>query len=340
MNSYERIMTTFRHEEPDRIPITELGINPNVFRALGANSLYDFQLKIGYDLIIIRMQYRRHSIDGDYFFDELGVRFKDNNQVTPYPIEGPIKTVHDMDKLILPSTDDPYRFNYLEQAVKDLKGERAICYSTRAMFLWATELCSMEKLLTFMVTDPEFVDELLDKILDNQIQVVLNAIKMGADFILDTDDYGFNTGPLMSPKMFDRFITPRIKRFVDAVHAAGAKLIKHSDGDVNRLLDSLVAAGIDGLHSIDSKANMDLATIKKKYGDKITLIGNVDCGNLLAFGTEEDVKKEVKNCIRIAGPGGGYVLSTSNTLPLSVKPENYQAMVDCAMEFGSYPIAL
>ena len=340
MNSYERIMTTFRHEEPDRIPLTEIGAAPNVWKALGANSFYEFQQQIGYDLLVVRVQYRQHSYDGDYFYDEWGVRFKESNQFTPYPIEGPIKSVDDMDKLILPSTDDPYRFSYLEQAVKELKGEKAICFSTRAMFLWATELCSMESLLFYMVTAPDFVHELLDKILDNQIAVAQNAIQMGADFILETDDYGFNTGPLISPAMFDAFFAQRIKRYVDAVHNAGAKLIKHTDGDVNRLLDSLVATGIDALHSIDSKARMDLGELKKKYGHKITLIGNVDCGNLLAYGTKADVREAVINCIKTAGPGGGYVFSTSNAIPHSAKPENYKAMVDCAIELGAYPIRL
>jgi uroporphyrinogen decarboxylase len=241
-----------------------------------------------------------------------------------------------MSKLILPDPDDPFHFNYLEKVVKDYKGERAICFSTRACFLWAVELCGMDTMLTLMADEPEFVEDLLDKILDNQIKTVTNAIKAGADVIDDTDDFASNIGPLISPAMFKEFIVPRLTKFSDSVHAAGGKLIKHTDGNVNKILETIVYCGVDAYHSVDPTAGMVLSDVKKQYGEKITLFGNIDCGNLLMFGGREDVKQAVINCIRDAAKGGGYVLASSNTIPSSAKPDNVQAMIDYTREFGKY----
>ncbi len=336
MNSYDRIMAAFRHEEADMVPITEFGVNEKVWRALGCSSLYEWQQKAGYDMLVVRIQYKKSNDDGVYYTDEWGVRFKRNDEATGHATGHPIKGPEDIGKLILPDPDDPFHFNYLEKAVKDFKKERAICFSTRACFLWAVELCGMDNLLTLMVTDPEFVEDLLDKILDNQIKTVTNAIKAGADIIDDTDDFASGIGPLISPNMFKEFIVPRLTRFADAVHAAGGKLIKHTDGNVNKILDMIVSCGVDAYHSVDPTAGMVLADVKKQYGDKITLFGNIDCGNLLMFGNREDVKKAVIKCIRDAAKGGGYVLASSNTIPSSAKPDNVQAMIDYTREFGKY----
>ncbi|MGI6028461.1 MAG: uroporphyrinogen decarboxylase family protein [Candidatus Heteroscillospira sp.] len=340
MTSYERIMTAFRHEEADRVPITEFGVNPNVWKALGAKSLYEFQQQADYDMLVVRIKYKPIEDDGVNYTDEWGIGFKRNEEATGHATVHPIQGPQDMNKLILPPADDPYRFFYLEEAVKDWKGKKAICFSTRAMFLWAAELCGMDNLLMLMFTEPEFVEDLLDKIVENQIAVAKNAIAMGADIIDDTDDYAFNTGPLMSPDMFEDFIVPRLTRFTEAVHAAGAKIIKHSDGNMNKILGHVVSCGVDAYHSIDPTAQMDLAKVKAEYGDKITLFGNVDCGNLLTYGTPEDVRQAVRNCIKIAAPGGGYVLASSNTIPASARPENVQMMIDATREFGAYPIKL
>lgn len=340
MNGYERIMTAFRHEEADRVPITEFGVNPKVWQALGAESLYDFQVEAEYDLISVRIQHRKSNDDGVYYYDEWGVRFKRNEEATGHAVGHPISGPADMDKLVLPDPDDSFRYWYLEQAVKDFKGERAICFSTRAMFLWAAELCGMDTFLLLLAEEPEFVEELLERILENQIQVVRNAIAMGADFIDDTDDYAFNTGPLLSPSMFETYIVPRLTRFADAVHSAGGRLIKHSDGNMNKLLDLVIRCNVDAYHSIDPIAGMSLADVKQRYGNRITLFGNVDCGSLLTFGSREDVREAVRECIRIGAPGGGYVLASSNTIPASAKPENVRMMIDACREFGTYPIRL
>ena len=340
MTSRERIMLAFDHKEADTVPLTEFGVNEKVWRASGCDSLYEFQQKAGYDLISVRIKYNRFYSDERTFKDEWGIGYIDNGEATPHATSHPITGPEDIDKLVLPDPDDPFKFQYLEQLVHDYKGQKAICFSTRAFFLWATEMYGMDNLLVDMALEPEFVDELLDKICENQIAVAKNALRMGAEFVVDTDDYGSTHAPIISPEMFNKFCKSKITKFADAIHAAGGRMIKHSDGNINPLLADIVDCHIDALHSIDPTAHMNLAEVKAKYGDKITLFGNIDCGNLLTFGTEEDVYEAVKNAIKVAGPGGGYVVASSNTIPQTAKPENVQAIIDATRKYGKYPLNL
>jgi uroporphyrinogen decarboxylase len=76
--------------------------------------------------------------------------------------------------------------------------------------------------------------------------------------------------------------------------------------------------------------------MKARYGKKISLWGNIDCGNLLANGSREEVRAAVRDCIRAGASGGGFVLMSSNSIPYSAKPENYLALLEAAGEYGRY----
>jgi uroporphyrinogen decarboxylase len=104
------------------------------------------------------------------------------------------------------------------------------------------------------------------------------------------------------------------------------------------IIDIIMDSGIDCIDPIDPVAGMSLAHIKKTYGDRVSIKGNVDCANTLVYGSVEETIEETKNCIRTAAPGGGYILSSSNTIHASVKPENYLAMLDTLKKYGNYPI--
>jgi uroporphyrinogen decarboxylase len=83
---------------------------------------------------------------------------------------------------------------------------------------------------------------------------------------------------------------------------------------------------------------MDIAEVKRRYGDRVCLIGNIDCGELLSWGTPQQVTRTVRDTIRQAAPGGGYIMSSSNTIHSSVKPENYRAMIAATHHYGTYPL--
>jgi len=139
-------------------------------------------------------------------------------------------------------------------------------------------------------------------------------------------------------KYFREVIFPDLRKQVEAAHKKGLKFIKHTDGNINLLLDDL-ANIVDGLHSLDPSAGVDIGEVKAKYGDKLVLMGNVAVDSL-ARKSEKEVVEETKECIRRASPGGGHFLSSSNSWFTDAKLENCLAQVKTGRKYGKYPISV
>ena len=164
------------------------------------------------------------------------------------------------------------------------------------------------------------------------------ALERGVDGLEGGWDWASAKGPVFSPRHFRQFVFPRLKHITDLCHRYGVPYVKHTDGNVNVLLDDMIAAGVDAFQAIEPRAGMDIARLKQKYGDRLTLIGNVDCSTVLVDGPVEAVRAETARIVRTAAPGGGFLLSTSNSVHSGVKPEYYLAMLDTARQVGIYPI--
>ena len=341
MNSYERVMTALAVGEPDRVPLLEILIDPKVIRALcpQAKDQNEFEDLMDFDAVSCMVNFRRVSEwpDGTYL-DEWGVRYKPNPEVMAHPIEGPIRLPEDLRNYQPPDPDAAWRLGKLPELVHRFKGKKAVVFHQRAAFMWSVYLNGMENLLVNFLTEPDFAHQLMDKVLTANIKVARNALRAGADIIVLGDDYAGNNSPLFSPAVFKEFILPRLQKMVDVIHEEGGKVIKHSDGNLWLILDMIVNTGIDGLNPIEPIAGMDIGSVKEKYGKRLCLVGNIDCGHLLPHGSSAEVEEAVRECIRKASPGGGHIISSSNSIHASVNPENYLAMIKAVRKYGAYPI--
>jgi uroporphyrinogen decarboxylase len=149
-------------------------------------------------------------------------------------------------------------------------------------------------------------------------------------------DYCFNNGPFLSPAMFDDFVTPYLVRLVAGLREQGFYVIKHTDGNIMPILDSLVAARPHALHSLDPQGGVDLAEVKRRVGRQVCLIGNVSCA-LLDNGTDEEVRESARYALRHGMPGGGYIFSTSNCIYTGMDLQRYDLMLDVWRTEGNYP---
>jgi len=136
-------------------------------------------------------------------------------------------------------------------------------------------------------------------------------------------------------KFFKDLIFPNLRKQVQAAHKAGLKFIKHSDGNLNPILQAL--ASLDGLHSLDLTAGMDMKSVKRLYDDRLVLMGNVSVDNLCTRSVEDMV--EQTRCLRTAALGGGYIFTSSNSWYADSKFENCLAMVETGRKYGRYPIS-
>ncbi|MHA1146837.1 MAG: uroporphyrinogen decarboxylase family protein [Promethearchaeota archaeon] len=150
------------------------------------------------------------------------------------------------------------------------------------------------------------------------------------------DDLAYNSGPFISPRLFNKFFLPAYKRISNMVHKRGVKLIFHSDGDIRPLLDGLLSC-FDSLHPLQASANINIFEFKEEYGDKICLEGNVPI-ELLVHGTPKEIIDYVKKLIKLCGPGGGYILSSGNSIVPEIPYLNYYAMLSTFKKYRNYPI--
>jgi len=344
MNSAERFLTALHGEVPDRVPIFELYIHPKIIEALvpGA-TLPDFvdfmELDAISSLWMVDGTINETRIDDRTTVDEWGITWRYGAEGRA-PIEGPIKTLEDARRYIPPDPDAPHRLKTFREYVDRFKGKKAVIYQSRYGFMWAADLRRLDNFLMDLLDNPRLAYELLDIANDFAVRLALNAVRAGADVVVFGDDVAFKTGLMMSPQAFEEFLLPRFTRAVKAVQAEGALCIKHSDGNLWKILDMIVNTGVDGINPLEPIAGMDISEVKRKYGDRICLLGNIDCGELLSHGSADEVEQTVKETIRVAAPSGGYIMSSSNSIHSAVKPENYRVMIKATKRYGEYPLQL
>jgi uroporphyrinogen decarboxylase len=204
---------------------------------------------------------------------------------------------------------------------------------------------------TFAIPDGGGVVEFVERIADEPEKVKAQASRMVDDALararkfkqhgaLDgvglCADYCFNSGPFLSPAMFDEFITPYLIRLIAGYRELGFYVIKHTDGNILPILDALLAARPHALHSLDPQAGVNIADVKRRCGERVCLIGNVNCG-LLDTGTDEQVIASARDALRNGMPGGGYIFSTSNCIYTGMPLRRYELMLDVWRREGNYP---
>ena len=161
---------------------------------------------------------------------------------------------------------------------------------------------------------------------DEAKERIRRQVDAGADFFILCYDFGFNTGPFISPGHFSEFIAPYLTEIVGAVHDLGKKALLHSDGDINKLLDQIHATGVDGYQSVDPQGHMDIRAVREQFPDWV-LMGNVHCG-MLQDVDEQKIRESVRYCMKYGGAGKPYIFSTSNCIFQGMPAESYSIMLD------------
>ena len=188
-----------------------------------------------------------------------------------------------------------------------------------------------------LMDDKPFIQRLLAAATERSIQVTQRLVQAGVDAVVMDTDYCHQKGPWVSPNSFREIVFPLLKKQVDAIHAAGAYAIKHTDGNIWPILDMLVDAGIDGLHGIQPSAGVTLKSLKERYGTRLVLFGAME-GEHLIKDQPAAIKNLVREQIMEAGQGGRYVLTSSNSIQFGTPPQHYLAMLEALAEYGKYPL--
>ncbi len=367
----ERFQVSLEFEEPDVVPITDLALDPPIVEAILGKKLGGFSIiaasaddpwesahrnrvalseacvKLGFDAIpaisdyaLCKRDYTPRFIGKDRFVDEWGRIIESRPDTkTSWWIGSILETEEDVENYVAPDPEDEGRFEIARRTIEPFKDKDVIIMG-QAHSCWHMAFQArggIDKLLLDMYRRPTLAKRFCDKISDTCFGMAKLIIEGGVEVLFVTDDYADCHSTFMSPSLFGKFELPYLKRVIEYAEKRGIPVFKHSDGNLYPILDDLIAAGIKGLHPMEPGA-MDIADVKKRYGEKICILGNVDCKYVLPYGSEEDVRKDVRRCIDAAAKGGGYILESSNSIHANCKVQNIYTMVDEARKYGKYPI--
>ncbi|GIV67003.1 MAG: uroporphyrinogen decarboxylase family protein [Chloroflexota bacterium] len=376
----QRVYTALRHETPDRVP-TALGGGPYglvddlYFRLLdffqlgeavppfrqGHNISYmDDRLlsRLGTDFRYCWPAKLPNSPvipgeDENTFFDSFGQIWK---RALPYYYAGNgllqhTTNIEDIERLVRwPDPRDPSWMQGVAQRAEELQRNTPYFIVMRMVashgpFQTACDLRGTENFLTDLIEYPDFALTLLDRIttlLEGLLDAAMRAGGRWFDMIeLPGDDYAGNSGPILSPAMFRRFIKPCLARMIHTIraHKPDIKIMLHSDGAVARLIPDFIELGVDVLHPLEPLPATNISEIKQKYGDRISFLGGIDISHAM-LGSREDVIQEVKTRLAQLAEGGGYILAPANHLQADVPAENVVTLFQAAQHWGKYPLAL
>jgi uroporphyrinogen decarboxylase len=343
VNSLERVFTAINLGIPDRVPIFECTIAPRIVEAvLPGGSLEDLVEKYDLDVVYYREAYHYEpvNIPKNYFRDEWGIVMLMGEDAMPSPAEHPIQKEEDLRKFSPPDPHAPHRLARITSAVRRFKGVKPVALGMSDAFAIPWKLRGMSDFLMDLKGDPSFAKKIIDMVVEYNCELVRAAAKVGVDIIRPTDDYAFNTGPMMSPQMWKEFFQPGLKKIVDTAHEYGLKVVKHTDGLIRDLIDPLLETGIDALHPIEPLPGQSLAQFKERYGKRICLIGNINCKEVLTSEVPEIIIEDVRRSLTEGAAGGGYMIASSNSIHSAVPPKSFQIYVEAAHALGKYPLSL
>jgi uroporphyrinogen decarboxylase len=346
MTSREIVLAAFEHQEPERVPAW-CGSSVEFWeKAKRATGLADegLRLRFGDDFRRVSSVYV-----GPEFRLSPGATSR-----TPFGIERQglgygQPTSHPLSKATLAQVHsypwpDPKWMDVshiCEEAEKYGREYAVLGGEWSPFFHDAVDLLGMDVLFLKMYDEPEVVDAILQHLVDYYVEVserIFDAAGSAIDIFFIGNDFGSQRGSLISASMFRRFFMPHLTRLARLGHECGLKVMMHCCGGYAPLIPQMVEAGLDGLHAVQPSCDgMDLATLKRCFGNKILFNGGIDSHHVLIRGTPESVREETRRVLDIMKPGGGYVAGASHDSILEETPvENVLAMFDAIAEFGKY----
>lgn len=333
---FGRLRTALLCGQPDAIPVIELGIHPTMKETLlgrpvlSVSDDIEIMSRLGYDFIKIqpRIKFdlqRQVAVNA-------GNASPDRAWASEH--EGVIQTMEDFEKYPWP-TPESIDYSGFEEARRLLPDGMGLIGQYGDIFTTAWEMMGFENFAMALYEDPELVDALFEKIGGLILGMFRNMAAMDwVDALWYSDDIAYTGGLMVSPDFLRAKHFPNLAVIGDLARARNIPFLYHSDGVLWDVFNDILAAGVTSQHPIEPKS-MEIGELKKAYAGRLALCGNIDV-DLLSRGTPEQVRALTLKRIEEIGPGGGYALGSSNSIPEYVRPENYLAMLETALVAGKY----
>jgi uroporphyrinogen decarboxylase len=329
MTPRERVLAAIAHRQPDVTP-WHLGYTVPARKKLEAHlGTTDLAGATGDHLAAysLRRMARWEETAPGFWRDEWGVVW--NRTVDPDigVVEGAVLEERDLSRLRVPDPHDPLRYAGIPAFIEANPDRFRSANHGFSLFERAWSLRGMDRLLVDMCEAPEFVDALLDRILDFNLGVVDELARRDLDAVLFGDDWAFQQGIIMGPRLWRRFFRPRVQRMFDAVRRSGKVVAIHCCGKAQDLFPDLIEMGLQLFNPFQPEV-MDPYEMKERFGDRLAFFGGMSIQRVLPRGTPREVKDEARRLIDRVGRGGGFIISPSHEMPGDIPVENMMAFIE------------
>ncbi|MFH1569258.1 MAG: uroporphyrinogen decarboxylase family protein [Gemmatimonadota bacterium] len=340
MTSRERVLAALRHQPVDRVPWMEGIVDDRL-----ASRLCGEPIRVSWDIApdgtpvasgaeLAQMQKKvcrvlgKDNVNWNAFAPVYAGRTHMRGVVIVG--EGLIHGRGDFERIQFPDLGAPGFFDSAREFIAH-KGEYCAVACIRLGIGAVIMSMGLEAFSYAMADDPQLIVDMLELYGDWTQRSAPILAELGFDLFWAFDDVAFNSGPMFSPDFYRDTVLPAQKRVAAAL---ALPLITHSDGDMNPILDDWLTLGQAAIHPIQPDV-MDIERVKAAHGERIALVGNIFMEDLVHRQPAE-ITAQVRGRIERLGVGGGYIVSSSNSLTADMKDENVLAMRDAIREYGTY----
>ena len=348
----DRIICAFEHRKADRLPVFDIVNKPDMYpKLLGVDNFESrgrptvrLAKLLGMDAVTVHsapytclIPPRDRFDTADTFTDRFGLRCRVT--YTSWPL-GTGMDHFEVDEALIERVravkfaDEDIR--EVREGIDEAGDELAVFGSVRGTFGFLFILLGLENLSMALFEEEDLLRELIEISTDYWTEVGLKLIEAGCTALFVANDMGMNGRTLISPAQLREFFFPAMRRQFKAWKDAGGRILLHSCGNVDPVLEDLADAGIDALNNIQVRAGMDLGDVKRRIGDRVALVGNVDATGIMCQPDQSLIADAIRNVVDTAGGDGGLIIATDHSFHEAVPIENVRFFIEKAKEIGRF----
>ncbi|MEA3337907.1 MAG: uroporphyrinogen decarboxylase family protein [Chloroflexota bacterium] len=366
MNSRERVLTALRRTgTSDRVPLQfdlcrsllekfgekyDIPVHytaayyEDVTYRLSANEL---RVAMGSDCVMVGASLPRgyeHPVDEDgYLINEFNMKLRQGpiyvEVVSPPPMSH-FETPADVEEFEFPDPLAEGRFDDAKMYIEKYKDEYFIIGDMELTTFDMMHLSvGMEKLLIDMALEKPYIEPLIQKTKDFSLAIGNKLVSMGVDGVWAGDDFGGQSGMLISPKMWRKYFKESYREIYAELRAINPDVVimQHCDGAVAPILGDWIEVGLEVFNPVQPNVpGHEPEDLKGKYGDSLSFWGAIDQQHLLPNGVPEDIETDVAEKIRVLGKGGGYMCAPAHIVQADTSMENVEAFIAAVKKHGVY----
>lgn len=346
MRPKERVRTAIEHREPDRVPIfatytpeTEAALRGRI----GGEEL-DVGVALGNDIVkgCVGLETSYYMNEEPTYVCPFGITWKNvynysghYTEIVDSPLAGDEGR---LERYRIPDPTDPALYRPMERILDRYGEDYWIVGSCQCSIFEASwYLRGLDQFLADLALNPDYVEALMDKVMEFPRRALKKYIEMGVDMVWMGDDVSTQAGMMISPDMWRDYLKPRYATLFREFKELdpGIKIAYHSCGNCEAIIPELIEIGLDVLNPIQPMA-IDPLAVKRNYGDRLTLFGAMDVQRVMPFGNPAEVEAEARRLVEGCGKGGGFILAGAHHFQSDTDLAKVDAFYAAGAKYGRY----